>query len=333
MAKAPMRVDLSDIRTIATTACLQCGGSPALAKALVDATLSAAISGRRELGFPHLVDYLHSLRAGRINGKAEPHAHHPFPAFIHVDADGGIAQLGFDLMFEGLVTRARSFGVAIFAQKNSYTAGELGYYVRRLASEGLLSLAAANGPALMAASPGTPRVFCTNPIAFGAPLAQGEPPLVIDQAASATAFINIVRAAEEQRPIPPDWAIDQQGRITEDAAQALSGALLPFGGYKGANIALLVEILSAGLSGAAWSTESGDFRSGDRSPEAGMTIIAIAPPASEASFADRSAEQISRLRQQGLHIPGQTRVPPPGETATVEVDADTLAIIRGFCGC
>lgn len=330
MSDTTILVDIPEICHLATVACLKCGGSPELTKALVDATLSAATVGRKEMGFPHFVDYLQSLLAGRINGGAKPRACHPLPAFIHVDADGGIAQLGFDFMFEDLAKRARTFGVAIFSQKNSYTAGELGYYVRRLASHGLMSLAAANGPALMAASPGTPPVFCTNPIAFGVPLPDEELPLVIDQAASATAFLNIVRAAEERRPIPRGWAVDQHGSATDDPVRALSGALLPFGGYKGANIALLVEFLSAGLSGAAWSTDAGDFRTGDQSPHAGMTIIAIAPAIADHSFAQRSALHIHRLEEHGLRIPGRRKSEREGERRATEIDAETLKYIRNF---
>ena len=61
----------------------------------------------------------------------------PAPAAIHCDARGGIAQLGFDRVFDDLRRRAETFGIALFAQKGSYTTGELGYYPRRLAEAGL----------------------------------------------------------------------------------------------------------------------------------------------------------------------------------------------------
>lgn len=177
---------IDELRQLALEACLACGSSPAMAKALVDATLSAACFGRTELGFPHFVDYLTSLRDGRINGDAKPRFDHVLPALIYADADGGIAQLGFDLIYDDFVKRVKTFGISVFTQRNSYTAGELGYYVRRLAEDGLIAIAAANGPALMAAAEGGERVYCTNPLAFGAPLPELLPPLVIDQATSAT---------------------------------------------------------------------------------------------------------------------------------------------------
>ena len=95
-------------------------------------------------------------------------------------------------------------------------------------------------------------VLGTNPLAYGIPRPSG-PSLLVDQASSQTAYVNIRSAAAQQRSIPDGWAIDETGRGTTDPSAALRGALLPFGGYKGANIALLVEMLAV-LSGANWSS-------------------------------------------------------------------------------
>lgn len=324
-------ISVAEIRRIATEACLACGATDAMAKSLVDATLAAAWYGRPEVGFPHFLDYLQSLRDGRIDGKAKPRIGYPLLAFIHADAAGGVAQLGFDLVFEDLVKRTRTFGIAIFTQKNSYTAGELGYYVRRLAEHGLLSVAVANAHALMAAAVGGKAVFGTNPIAFGAPLPPPQAPLVIDQASSATAFVNIARAAAEKASIPEGWAIDKDGAPTIDPAKAMLGALLPFGGYKGANIGLMVEILSAGLSGAAWSLEAGNFRSGDKRPNTGLTVVATSPAAVDPDFAGRTGDHLRRLAELGVHVPGSgQRRNPPEDWENIEIEAAVLASIRAF---
>ncbi|PDT46545.1 Ldh family oxidoreductase [Sinorhizobium fredii] len=330
MAEEEVNLSVAELRDIATRACLACGASAATARSLVDATLSAACHGRPEVGFPHLVDYLMSMVEGRIDAKAWPRIEHPLPAFIHSDARGGIAQLGFDLAYEDLVKRAQTFGIALFSQRNSYTAGELGYYVRRLAADGLVSMAVANAHALMAAAVGGKPVFGTNPLAFGAPLPAPRAPLVIDQAASATAFVNIIRAAADNVAIPEGWATDQTGAVTTDPAKAVLGALLPFGGYKGANIALLVEVLSAGLSGAAWSLDAGDFRSGDRSPNVGLTVIAIDPVATDPSFAVRGADHFRRLEDLGVHVPGRSSVYGADDADVIRIDARLLDDIMTF---
>ncbi|WP_331372739.1 Ldh family oxidoreductase [Sinorhizobium chiapasense] len=324
-------LSVAEARSLATEACLSAGASHLMTKSLVDATLSAIEVGREELGFPHFLDYLQSFREGRIDGSASPRIVHRLPALIHSDANGGIAQLGFDLVFEDLVNRARTFGAAIFTQKNSYTAGELGYYVRRLAFDGLVSLAVANSPAVVAATPGAKAVYGTNPLAFGVPLSGSERPLVIDQSSSATAFVNIVRAASEGRTIPEGWATDENGEVTIDPNKALRGALLAFGGPRGANIALMVEILAAGLSGASWSLDAPDFRSGTECPGTGLSIVTLSPDAIGEDFGARVAGQVKRLEQFGVYIPGRRSSPAAKNGADfITLDAKILTAIRSY---
>jgi (2R)-3-sulfolactate dehydrogenase (NADP+) len=153
--------------------------------------------------------------------------------------------------------------------------------------------------------------------------------LIIDQASSATAFVNIVRAAQEGREKPQGWALDEAKAPTTDPAKAMHGALLPFGGYKGANVALMVEVLSAGVSGASWSLDAGDFRAGDRCPSIGLTVIALLP--GDSRFDRRLSEQLDRLERLGVFIPGAEA--PRGAYAAddiIEVDGELLERIRIF---
>lgn len=313
---------------MAEAACAKAGASAALTQSLLAATLSAERSGRGEVGIAHLPDYLNALGTGGIRGDAEPVLESPFPAFIASDARGGIAQLGFDRAFEDLVGRAQTYGIAVFSQRDSFPAGELGYYARRLAEAGCIALAAGNAHAMMATAPGGKAVFSTNPLAFGAPLPAPRPPLVIDQASSATAYVNLLRAAKQETPIPEGWATDAEGRVTTSAASAILGALLPFGGYKGANVALMVEVLAAGLSEAAWSLDVPHFQTGGRAPGSGLTVIALALR-DEAAFAARLERQCLRLVDAGVRIPGSgARRGPFDENETIEIGDDIREALR-----
>jgi (2R)-3-sulfolactate dehydrogenase (NADP+) len=280
------------------------GASDAAALSLARATVSANAHGKGSSGFSHLMDYLAALRAGRIVGDAEPLITSPAPAAIHCDAQGGIAQVGFDMAFDSLSERARTFGLALFAQNGSYTTGELGYYPRRLADAGLVAFAATSGPALMTVAGAKTPVYCTNPIAFAAPLDEG-PPLLIDQASSATAFVQLRHYAERGETLPAGWAVNADGEPTTDPKAALRGALLAFGGARGANIALMVEVMAAGLAGANWALDAPSFLSGDRSPGAGLFIVAITPALLAPDFPQRLRLQLDRLAKLGVHIPGR----------------------------
>ena len=298
------RLSLVEATGLAARAVRAAGASDDAALSLARATVSANAHGKGSSGFSHLVDYLSALDAGRILGDAEPLITSPAAAAIHCDARGGIAQLGFDRAFDDLRGRAATFCLALFTQKGSYTTGELGYYPRRLAEAGLVAFAATSGPALMAVAGAKAPVYCTNPIAFAAPLDEG-PPLLIDQASSATAFVELRRYAERGETLPPGWAVDAGGQPTTDPRAALRGALLAFGGARGANIALMVEVMAAGLSGANWALDAPSFTSGDRSPGAGLILIAIAPSMLAPDFSQRLRLQLDRLAKLGVHIPGR----------------------------
>ena len=298
------RLSLEQATDLAVRAIRAAGANDEAALSLARATVSANAHGKASSGFSHLMDYLSALRAGRIDGRAEPVVTSPAPAAIHCDARDGIAQLGFDRVFDDLRRRAETFGVAIFAQSGSYTTGELGYYPRRLAEAGLVAFAATSGPALMTVAGAKAPVYCTNPIAFAAPLDEG-PPLLIDQASSATAFVQLRHYAERGEALPEGWAVDADGASTTDPQAALHGALLAFGGARGANIALMVEVMAAGLAGANWALDAPPFTSGSRSPGAGLTIIAIAPVLLAPDFPQRLRLELDRLVRLGVHIPGR----------------------------
>jgi (2R)-3-sulfolactate dehydrogenase (NADP+) len=298
------RFALQAATDLAARAIRAAGASDEAALSLARATVSANAHGKGSSGFSHLMDYLAALRAGRIVGDAEPVVTSPALAAIHCDAKGGIAQAGFDRAFDSLSERARTFGIALFAQNGSYTTGELGYYPRRLADAGLVAFAATSGPALMTVSGAKTPVYCTNPIAFAAPLDEG-PPLLIDQASSATAFVQLRHYAERGEALPAGWAVDAEGEPTTDPQAALRGALLAFGGARGANIALMVEVMAAGLAGANWALEAPSFLSGDRSPGAGLLVIIITPSLLAPDFPQRLRLQLDRLATLGVHIPGR----------------------------
>jgi (2R)-3-sulfolactate dehydrogenase (NADP+) len=298
------RLSRDEALDLAHRACRGAGASEAAATSLAAATVSAEAHGKTAVGFAHLVDYLTSLTEGRIDGAAAPAVSFPAAALVSVDARGGVAQLGFDLAFDELSVRAKRYGVAIFAQRNSYTAGELGYYARRLAETDLLSLAVSNGPPLMAPPGVGQAVYCTNPIAFASP-GEGGPALVIDQASSATAFVKLREAAARGEVLPEGWAIGADGAPTTDPIRALAGALLTFGGARGANIALMVEVLAAGLTRANWSLEAPDFSRGDRSPGAGLLVIAVAPRLLDAKFTARLEDHLRKLEGLGVYVPGR----------------------------
>jgi (2R)-3-sulfolactate dehydrogenase (NADP+) len=307
------------------------GADRRVAELLTETALFAEDRGRAVVGVAHLLDHVDAMQDGRLDGRAVPLLGHPAPTITLSDARGGIAQTGFDGAFAGLVKAARQYGLAVFAQQGSFTCGPLGWFTERLADAGLVAVATAVSPAVLAAGQGTRRVFGTNPMAWSVPRPD-RAPLTVDQASSSTAFVSVRDAAAQGTPLPEGWAVDADGRPTTDPEAALDGALLPFGGYKGANIALLVELLSS-MAGGNWSMDAPPWDSGARSPSVGMFVLAVDHGAVGLGFRARAAEHLGRLADSGVQLPGDRRTGP----STVPADhlvlrADVVAALRRRAG-
>lgn len=302
-----IRISIEDAQSTCEAALARHGASLDHSAATARSVVVAEAEGNRVVGLAHLFDYCAALAEGRADGRAEPEIERAAGNVIRVDAHAGLPHLGLERAWDELVATAHATGTAILALRNGYTCGGLGYFARRLAGEaGLAALVAANaGPAVMPASGGRRPVFCTNPIAFAMPSESGGS-IVIDQSSTAGAMVGIRQALEAGRPIPSGWALDRDGKPTSDPAAALEGLLLPFGGARGGNIALMVELMAAGLTGGNWSHRAAAYNAGSRSPGVGLFILAIDPRAAGGPQAPlRVDELLAVLRQEeGVHVPG-----------------------------
>jgi LDH2 family malate/lactate/ureidoglycolate dehydrogenase len=89
----------------------------------------------------------------------------------------------------------------------------------------------------------------TNPHSWGFPTTDAVGfPVVIDWATSVIAMGRVQQLVREGKPLPPDAAVDAEGRPTTDPTKAKS--LLPFGAHKGYGLALINEIVGALIGGS-----------------------------------------------------------------------------------
>jgi (2R)-3-sulfolactate dehydrogenase (NADP+) len=226
---------------------------------------------------------------------------------LTIDAMNGYAYPALDLAVEMLPAIAREQGIAIATIHRSHHAGVMGLTVARFAEQGLAAMMFANAPASMAPWGGNKALYGTNPIAFAVPIENGDP-VIVDLALSKVARGKIMAARQKGEAIPDDWAFDADGQPTTDANLAMDGFMAPLGGAKGAALAMMVEILSAGLTGANYAFEASSLFD-DRGPPValGQTIIAIDPVATGGpgvlSRLALLAEEIGA--QEGTRIPGR----------------------------
>jgi (2R)-3-sulfolactate dehydrogenase (NADP+) len=302
------RLSLDEVERAAHDCLCASGASELQAMAVASSIRAAEAEGTRSIGLGYLPYYCGHLKAGKILGDAVPSVTQPAPALVAVDAADGFAHPAFEAAEPALIAATRTQGVALMGIRNAYACGVLGYFTGRLAEAGLIAAMFANASSTMAPWGGKTPFFGTNPWSFAAPRAGG--PLVADSSSSATAFVNLANAAAEGRSIPDGWALDADGQPTTDPRQGMAGSIAPSGGHKGAALALMVEVLAAGLTGANWSYEAsslGDDLGGP--PRLGQTIIAIRPDGlGQAGFVGRLEEMLADMtREPGTRVPGDRR--------------------------
>jgi len=144
---------------------------------------------------------------------------------------------------------AATQGVAAITVRNSNHAGVAGLYAEQATTAGMIGLYMTNGAPSIAPTGGREPMLGSNPMAIGIPTG-GACPIVLDSASAVVARANLLLAKTTGRTIPLGWALDSQGRPTQDPDAGLQGSMLPFGGHKGYGIALMVDVLSGVLSGA-----------------------------------------------------------------------------------
>ena len=263
---------------------------------------------------------------------------------MHVDGGRGFCPLALETGLPPLAETARRHGIAALAIHRVYNIAALWPEVERLAGEGLVAFAFTASNACVAPAGGTEPVYGTNPMAFGWPRAK-RPPMVFDQASSACARGEIQLHLREGKPLPEGWAIDAHGAPTSDPATALAGAQLPFGGHKGAAIALMVELLAGALIGELFSVESKArdiHRTG--APFGGEYLIAIDParhargagagdPALAGDPLERAEMLFAKvLEQDGTRLPSDRRYAtrPASLAHGVEVAGSLLETLEGL---
>lgn len=308
---------LDEVERLTHAALRASATSEANARPVTDSIVAAEADGLHSHGLMRLPTYCEHARCGKVDGRAQPQVLSQHGGAISVDACSGFAHPAIALGFRRLVPAAKQNGIAALAITNSYNCGVVGHHVERLAREGLIGLAHVNAPASIAPWGGKKPFFGTNPIAMAAPRRAG-PPLVIDQSASVVARGEVMLHAQQGKAIPEGWALDAFGKPTTDAKDALGGSMLPVGGYKGSNIALIVEIFAAVLTGARFSINASSFadnRGGP--PRTGQLFIAVDPGVFVgAAFTERIEALIEAMcSEPGVQLPGARRAATRRQTA------------------
>lgn len=303
-------MSLIDVELLSRRLLAASGASPLQAFATARSIRDAEADGIRTVGLAYLPTYCDHVACGKVIGDAVPTVRSPRAATVVVDAHHGFCHPAFEAGQAPFVDAARNCGIAMMAIAHSYSAGVLGWFVERLATDGLVAVMFANSSSLMAPHGGSRPFFGTNPIAWAAPRSDGST-VVADLSSSAVAWVTVNAAAQAGEPIPLGWAFDVNGEPTTDPHAALAGSMAPAAGHKGSALALLVDIMSGGVAGSNFSFEASGFGgNAGGPPDVGQVIVAIDPTASMGSgFIERIETELQAMSAlPGVRLPGDRRL-------------------------
>jgi len=307
---AAIHIGFDDLVALLKTIFVHNGVSEPNAQILAENCSGCERDGSLSHGIFRMPGYVSSLKSGWVDGKAVPEVEDVAPAFLRVDAKGGFTQPAFFAARSHLIEKVKANGVAILAIRRSHHFSALWPDVEPFADEGLVALSVVNSMACVVPHGGHKAVFGTNPIAFASPRA-GSYPFVFDQASSAIAHGDVQIAARAGHDLKPGMGVDRNGEPTTDPKAILDGgALLPFGGHKGNSIALMIEILSAALTGGYFSGEfDWSGHKGAQTPFTGQFFVVIDPErGGNHAFADRVAQICDLVLDAGQdRLPGERR--------------------------
>ena len=244
-----------ELRRFATDALQEVGGSVDHARLIAEALVEADLADVSTHGMAMLPLYVRRLQRRLIN--PEPNIRIVRDSALHalVDGDNGAGHLVSIKAMAICVDKAKRNQVAVVGVRNSNHFGAAAYYSMMAVKEDLIGFSATNTPPCMAPFGGTTPIFGNNPFSVAIPTGEGFP-IVLDMATSNVAFGKVFRARQTGQKIPLDWALDRQGRPTDDADVAYHAALLQgVGGHKGYCLSVAIDVLSGILTGALFARD------------------------------------------------------------------------------
>ena len=328
-------MSLEEIYQLAFDKLMNAGADEHNATILSTVLRNAERDGSHSHGLFRLPAYVTGLKSKKINGDARAKVNKITSSFIRVDGNRGLAPTAHDASIPVLVEAAQKTGVAIAAIHRCFHMAALWPEVEAIAEHGLAGVACTNYMPSVAPAGANKAFFGTNPIAFAWPR-PSKTPIVYDMATAAMALGDVQVAARDGKKVPVGTGLDNQGQLTTDpSAIAKGGVLLPFGGYKGSGMSMMVELLTAGLTGETFSDETKERDNADGGPPiGGQFLLAMSPEIIAIddwqSHCDLFFERMSGLPGQGVRLPGERRHKNRLSNAARQINSELLEKINAL---
>lgn len=311
-----MRISVDRLRDVSRQGLIAAGLPARHAGIAAEALVTTDTWGILTHGTKNLPGYIRRIRAGGIRARAHPKIIRQGPAWAIIDGDSALGMVASVFAMKTAISRARRAGIGYVGVRNSCHFGAAGYYASLALKSGMMGMAMCNDTPTVAI-PGSARaVLGSNPLAVAVPAGK-EHPILLDIATSTVAGGKVFAAAAQGKKIPRGWLVDRRGLPTQNPALFPDRAsLTSMAGHKGYGIALVIEILSAVLTGAAigqhvlsWSFDNPTLPTGHG---AAFIAVDISRIASRGVFQKRMDQTIREIRaapkarsRNQVYLPGE----------------------------
>ena len=331
----------AQLSDLATRALRGLGLAPGDAERVAWVLVMGDLLGHATHGVLRLESYGDRIRRGAIDPRAQPAVERVAPALARVDGRGAIGPLAGRVALDAAIEGARACGIGAAFVRNGNHFGAIGPYCWLAAQSGFATIIGSNASVTVAPTGGREERLGNNPLAIGVPRPGGEP-IILDMAMSVVARGKIRAAAKKGESIPSTWATDRDGRPTTDPKAALEGFLMPFGGYKGYGLAVMVDLFAGLLSGSGYLTQVKSWLDEPDAP-GNLGHFFIALDCAKLGPAEWLAERVGDFAAilhateradagAGVKLPGEIEMENLGRHRRdgIEIDRDVIAALQRF---
>lgn len=247
------------------------------AEIVADCFVTADLYGVTSHGCAILPAHIQRMQRGGYNLHPDFRVIRETAAFAVIDGDNALGPVSAKFCLDYGLNRCKESGVFTVFSRNNNTFGPAFYYSLKAAEQGYIAFVCSNSPAQMAPIGGKEKMLGTNPFSAVIPI-PGQDPIIIDMATSVVAKSKFKQYKETGRKLPEGWALNKEGKSTNDPDEGIQGTVLPMAGFKGYGIAMLIDVVSGVLSGAAYLNKVGRFYSeNDASMNVGFYLSVVDP--------------------------------------------------------
>jgi LDH2 family malate/lactate/ureidoglycolate dehydrogenase len=253
MSAGRVHLSVDDARSIGERAMRGIGYDPEEARILTNHVIDAALYGYEYSGLAKLLN-VPEHRRFRLPRQPVRLLRETEVSALY-DGGNNNGMIAIYHAAKATIEKAKAHGIALVGVTNTWMSGRNAYFAEMIAKEGYVAIHTASSGGAVAPLGGVKPILGTNPIAFAIPTEDG--PLILDMGTSAFMATELQLRVRRNEALPAGVAIDRDGRPTTDPAEAQAGALLPFAGYKGFGLGLIVQALGV-LGGAGMIEGAGD---------------------------------------------------------------------------